>query len=357
MKKMEKRVGIRSLVLMAVSIFLLVQVQAVVAEDMTNLIVGGRSATMVAGLGKGYFKDEGLKIEIVHLRNFMQYPSMLAAGKIDILDGYLPMNFWNMIDEGADFKIISGGAQCVAAEGNEPARNIRGFVVKKDLYDKGEIREIKDLVGKKVATFAPAPRKGAISPFPVAHRIFGKLYGEIGWIRIPKAMDSLAALEKGDVVAARLRAPWFNLAIKKGIAVELFKETDYFPKMQVTTIAVREKFLKQNRETVIKFLRAYQKALKYINEVQHGLHQDEYKYFNNKYTDIPENVAMELIQAYKYTDEIDRNDLTVMQDLIPAVRSRSSPARPTPRSPTRVDLLAPVLAAFLRHCGTGRTEG
>lgn len=49
--------------------------------------------------------------------------------------------------------------------------------------------------------------------------------------------------------------------------------------------------------------------------------------------------------------------LTVMQDLIPAVRSRSSPARPTPRSPTRVDLLAPVLAAFLRHCGTGRTEG
>ena len=314
MKSIGKKTGIWSFILVAVFFSFMVQFQEVAAEDKTKLIVGGRSATLVAGLGKGWFQDEGLEIEIVYLRNFMQYPSMLAAGKIDILDGYLPMNFWNMIDEGADFKIISGGAQCVAAEGNEPARNIRGFVVRKDLYDKGEIREIKDLVGKKVATFAPAPRKGAVSPFPVAHKVFGKLYGEIGWIRIPKPLDSLAALEKGDVDAARLRAPWFNLAVQKGIAVELFKETDYFPKMQVTAIAIREKFLEKNREVVIKFLRAYLKALKYVNEVQRGLHQDEYKAFNNKYTDIPEKVALELIQAYKYTDEIDRNDLTIMQD-------------------------------------------
>ena len=314
MKRIGKKTGIWSCILIAAFFSFLAQFQEVAAEQKTKLVVGGRSATLVAGLGKGWFQDEGLEIEIVYLRNFMQYPSMLAAGKIDILDGYLPMNFWNMIDEGADFKIISGGAQCVAAEGNEPARNIRGFVVRKDLYDKGEIKEIKDLVGKKVATFAPAPRKGAVSPFPVAHKVFGKLYGEIGWIRIPKPLDSLAALEKGDVVAARLRAPWFNLAVKKGIAVELFKETDYFPKMQVTAIAMREKFLEKNREVVIKFLRAYLKALKYVNEVQRGLHQDEYKAFNNKYTDIPEKVALELIQAYKYTDEIDRNDLTIMQD-------------------------------------------
>lgn len=314
MKRIGKKTGIWSCVFVAVFFSFLVQFQEVAAGDKTKLIVGGRSATIVAGLGNGWFQDEGLEIEIVYLRNFMQYPSMLAAGKIDILDGYLPMNFWNMIDEGADFKIISGGAQCVAAEGNEPDRNIRGFVVRKQLYDKGEIREIKDLVGKKVATFAPAPRKGAVSPFPVAHKIFGKLYGEIVWIRIPKPLDSLAALEKGDVVAARLRAPWFNLAVKKGIAVELFKETDYFPKMQVTAIAARDKFLEKNREVVIKFLRAYLKALKYVNEVQRGLHQDEYKAFNKQYTDIPENVAFELIQAYKYTDEIDRNDLTIMQD-------------------------------------------
>jgi len=311
MMKTYWKIGL--IVILLVSFSLSLPSHVVDAKEKKRIIVGGLSAPLIAGMGKGWFGEE-LEVELIRIPNFMHYPPMLAAGKIHIMESYPAMNLWKMIHEGADFKIISGGGQCSAAEGNEPARNIRGFVVRKDLYDKGEIREIKDLRGKKVADFAPAPRKGAISPFPIGHRIFGKTYGEIEWIHIPRDLDCLLALEKKDVVAARMRTTYTNMAVRKGIGVELFKETDFFPKFQGSIIVAKEKFLKENHETAVIFLRAYQKALKFVREAQQGQHTKEYEMINKQLKYVPEEVAFDLLEAYKYTDEIDRNDLTLMQN-------------------------------------------
>jgi len=297
-----------------ISLCLLLQLKEGVAQEKKELIVGSVSAPSIIAQGKDWF-GERLEVNLVNVANFMHYWPMLAAGKVDIVENYPAMNFWNMILEGADFKIISGSGQCVAAEGNEPARNIRGFVVRKDLYDKGVIREIKDLAGKKVADFAPAPRKGTICPFPIGHKIFGKYYGEIEWVHIPRDMDCLTALEQGNVVAARMRITYTNLAVRKGIGVELFKETDYFPKFQGTILVAKDKFLKENRETAIRFLRAHQKALEFAREAQKGgIYLQEYKAINKQLKYVPEDVVVDLLQAYKQTDDIDINDLTIMQN-------------------------------------------
>jgi ABC-type nitrate/sulfonate/bicarbonate transport system substrate-binding protein len=112
-----------------------------------------------------------------------------------------------------------------------------------------------------------------------------------------------------------MRITYTNLAVRKGIGVELFKETDYFPKFQGTIVAVKDKFLNENRETVIRFLRAHQRALEFAREAQKGgIYLEEYKAINKQLKYVPEDVVFDLLQAYKQTDDIDINDLTIMQN-------------------------------------------
>src|SRR5690606_10549340 len=165
------------------------------AHAQTKIRVGGMTETMLIGIGKDWFKEAGLEIEHMELPNVLQYPNILASKSIDVMDGYLPPSFWNMVRTGAPFKIIGGSAVMVAAQNGEPARNPRMFIARRDLYESGRIKHVHDFAGHKIADFVPVPSKGKPSPFPVADKVFGKKYTEVDWTYIPNEANILAALE------------------------------------------------------------------------------------------------------------------------------------------------------------------
>ncbi|MBI2528089.1 MAG: ABC transporter substrate-binding protein [Candidatus Rokubacteria bacterium] len=292
------------------------------AAGPAKIRVGGRSEPLIIAEGKGWFAQEGVEVEVTEVRNFMQYPILLASGNIDLLDGYLPPNFWNMIIEGASFRIVAGSALAVAARGNEPARNVRGYVVRKDLYDSGAVKSVKDLEGRKLADFAPVPPKGQISPFPIGHKVFGESFRHINWVRVANEADILRALEQKDVDGARMRTRWVKLAVKKGLAVELVKETDFVPEIQVRALAGPQAFLAANREAVVRFLRVYLRAQQYAREVQQGKHTEEYLSFVKKFSDVPSDLALELLQEVEITDRLALDDLLDTQKHFVMVRSQ-----------------------------------
>lgn len=279
----------------------------------TTIRVGGATEPIVIAQAKGWFKEEGLNVEVIDVKNFMQYPNMLASKSIDILDGYIPANLWNMIHAGADFRIISGSALAVAAHDGKPARNIRGYVVRKDLYDSKAITKIADFAGKRLADFAPVPPKGQISPFPIGHKVFGDVFKEIDWIRMSES-DILTALAAKTVDGARMRSRWVKIAVDKGLAVEIARETDYVSKIQVRALVGRDEFLKQNREAVVKFMKVYLRALAYAAEVQSGKHKNEYLAAVKAHSDVPQEIALDLIQETEFTSELATADLQATQE-------------------------------------------
>ncbi|MBX3121554.1 MAG: ABC transporter substrate-binding protein [Nitrospira sp.] len=279
----------------------------------TTIRVGGATEPIIIAQGKGWFKEAGLNVEVTDVKNFMQYPSMLAAKSIDILDGYIPANLWNMIHAGADFRIISGSALAVAAHDGKPARNIRGYVVRKDLYDSKAITKIGDFAGKRLADFAPVPPKGQISPFPIGHKVFGDVFTKVDWVRMSES-DILTALASKTIDGARMRSRWVKLAVEKGLAVELVRETDYVSRIQVRALVGRDEFLKQNKEAVVKFLKVYLRALAYAAEVQNGKHKDEYLSAVKSHSDLPGEIALDLIQEVEFTSEIATADLQATQE-------------------------------------------
>lgn len=272
--------------------------------------------------GKGWFEQEGLRVELTEVRNFMQLPTLLAAGQADIVELYLAANFWNMVLEGADFKILSGSTMATAAQGGEPARNVRGYVVRKDLHDSGVIKSVKDLEGRKMADFAPLPPRGQISPFPIGHKVFGDSFRRIDWLRIANEDDILKALERKDIDGARMRTRWVKLAVKRGIAVELVKETDYVPKIQVLALVTRQSFLKDQRDTAVRFVRVFLRMQQYARAVQRGQHTEEYLGFVKKFSDIPPDLASDLIQEVAFTDELAVDDLMDTQRHFVMVKSQ-----------------------------------
>lgn len=279
----------------------------------TTVRVGGNTEPIIVAQAKGWFDEAGLKVEVTDVANFMQYPNMLASGSIDVLDGYLPANFWNMVQAGAGFKIIAGSAMAVAARNGEPARNIRGYVVRKDLYDSGQITKIKDLSGRRLADFAPVPPKGKISPFPIGHIVFGDVFKEIDWVRMQET-DILAALSAKTIDGARMRTRFVKIAVDKGLAVELAKETDYVSPIQVRVLVVRDEFLRQHPDAAAKFLRAYLKAQSYVREVQRGQHKDDYLQAIKAHSNIPPEIALELVQELAFTADLAKDDIQRTQE-------------------------------------------
>jgi len=282
------------------------------AADAT-IRVGGMTEPVMVAVGKGWFKDAGLNVEVTELPNILQYSNLLASNSIDVMDGYLPATFWNMVLAGAKFRIISGSALAVAEKNGEPARNPRAYVVRKDLHDSGAMRQVGDFVGHKIADFVPVPAKGKLSPFPVGDKIFGEAYRDVDWIYLPNESSIVSALEARHVDGARLTTRWAKIAIDKGVAVTVAKETDFVPEIQVRLVVAREDFLKANADAVAKFLKVRLRAQGYVREVQAGKHADEFKALAAKNGQTPPDVALELVQELKFTEQIADRDLRDQQ--------------------------------------------
>jgi len=305
-----RKIGLLGLVCFLALGFLLARLETGEAATAKVKVGGSFTASsappIIAARGKGWFEKEGLDVETILIRDFTQQPPLLAGHQIDILVGVIQANYWSILAQGADFRVISGGTQSARPTGKEPARNIRGFVVRKDLYDSGAIKTLADLAGRKAANFGTV---GKIPNLYVYDRIFGNTWPKVNWVRIPAEKDIMTALRQKLIDAAYMRAPFFSWAVRDGLGVELFKETDYLASIQNDVVSTTATFLKGNANTAVAFLRAYLKALEYSREVQQGQHLEEYKSFVKKYTDYPVDIAMELIQAVKYSADLDMDSI------------------------------------------------
>jgi ABC-type nitrate/sulfonate/bicarbonate transport system substrate-binding protein len=279
------------------------------ASAQTKIRVGGLTETVLIGIGKGWFREAGLDVEVTELPNILQYSNILASKSIDVMDAYLPPSFWNMVDSGAGFKIIGGSAVMVAAGNGEPARNPRMYLARRDLYDAGVIRNVHDFSNRKIADFVPVPPKGRLSPFPIGDKIFGKRYAEVDWIYMPSETNILAALEGKHVDGARLTSRWAKIAINKGYAVEIAKETDFVPLAQVRVVVTRSDFAQANPEALSRFMAIRLKAQKYAAEVQKGHHQPEFRAIVVRHSKVPPDIALELIEELRFTEELAIQDM------------------------------------------------
>ena len=194
---------------------------------------------------KGFFKDEGIKIEPVFATENADALSLLASDKVDVVSNAGTSNPLQQISAGVDLTIFGGHM----LNGAMPV------IAKKGTKWNG----ITDLVGKKAAI---NPQYYAFTGALMDAGVKDPLK-EVEWVQITKYNDAMAAVVRGDVDYALLGTQQ-NQAVKNMKDIEVVTyQSDVMPNYSCCRLVAKTKYINENPDTVKAILRALIRAQQY----------------------------------------------------------------------------------------------
>lgn len=218
----------------------------------TAKIVVGLSSVNVAFLpvyvteAKGFFKDEGLDVLLVLFNAGATNLQALIGGDVQIMGS-------------AFVETIGGRAAGVDVKNFWGICNIMPF----QLYSQPEFKSMKQAKGKRFAI----SRFGSLTDFltRATLRHFGVDEKEVTILQIGSTPARFAALTAKGVDASIVWFPVTEIAKKQGYN-KLLDLKEVFPEWPYETFAAKESYLAKEKDQVVKFLRAYQRGVKYTLE-------------------------------------------------------------------------------------------
>jgi len=238
----------RTLVSLAVTLLLC----GVVPSKSAAKIVVGLSSVNVAFLpvyvteAKGFFKDEGLDVLLVLFNAGATNLQALIGGDVQIMGS-------------AFVETIGGRAAGIDVKNFWGVSNLMPF----QLYSQPDFKSMKQAKGKRFAI----SRFGSLTDFltRATLRHFGVDEKEVTILQIGSTPARFAALSAKGVDASVVWFPVTEIAKSQGYN-KLLDLKEIFPEWPYETLAARESYLAKEKDQVVKFLRAYQKGVKYTHD-------------------------------------------------------------------------------------------
>jgi NitT/TauT family transport system substrate-binding protein len=238
----------RFLVSLAVALFV---VSMTPAKSPAKLIVG-LSSVNVAFLpvyvteAKGFFKAEGLDVLLVLFNAGATNLQALIGGDVQIMGS-------------AFVETVGGRAAGIDIKNFWGVSNIMPF----QLYSQPDFKSMKQAKGKRFAI----SRFGSLTDFltRATLRHFGVDEKEVTILQIGSTPARFAALTAKGVDASIVWFPVTEIAKSQGYN-KLLDLKEVFPEWPYETFAAKESWLKKERDQATKFLRAFQRGVKYTRE-------------------------------------------------------------------------------------------
>ncbi len=220
--------------------------------------VGGLSdAAIFIADDKGFFRDQGIELEMTRFNSAAQMVAPLATGQLDIGGGAPSAGLFNAIARGIPVKIVGD-------KGNmNPGHGYEAIVVRKSLWDKIDFKSPADLRGKTVALAARD-----ISPevdLDSFLRTGGLTVNDVNVVTMGFP-DMGIALANGSIDAALSIEPFVTQIAEKGIGVIWKRDDEVVPGQQVAVMLYSPRFASYKPGLAKRFMLAYVKAARYYND-------------------------------------------------------------------------------------------
>jgi len=209
----------------------------------TTLGLAPEAALFIAS-DKGYFKDEGLNVEIVPSNSGEQLPA-LATGQAHFGNLSPSPQTFNAMAQGITIKYI---APYIVIPPDDAAA---AFVVARTLVDSGKYQDYKDLKG---LTLGSANWDGA-------NRLYVERVLQRGGLTFdditPQQLqfpDMVPALANGKIDGAWLVEPFVSISEQRGAAKRLVNDGEVVPGDQPANLGLSGVFEKSNGEAAKRFL-------------------------------------------------------------------------------------------------------
>jgi NitT/TauT family transport system substrate-binding protein len=224
----------------------------VAPRESSAKIIVGLSSVNVAFLpvyvteARGFFKDEGLDVLLVLFNAGATNLQALIGGDVQIMGS-------------AFVETIGGHAAGIDVTNFWGVCNLMPF----QLYSQPDFKSMKQAKGKRFAI----SRFGSLTDFltRATLRHFGVDEKEVTILQIGSTPARFAALTAKGVDASVVWFPVTEIAKNQGYN-KLLDLKEIFPEWPYETFAARESYLTKERDQVTKFLRAYQKGVRYTRD-------------------------------------------------------------------------------------------
>jgi NitT/TauT family transport system substrate-binding protein len=228
-------------------------------ETVQQGIVGVVSdAGIILGIERGYFREGGINIEGTRIGSASEAIQFLATGQLDVLGGGPGVGLYNAFAQGSRLRVVADKGSAI----NERF-GLNPLLVRKDLYDSGQLREYSQLRGKRIA----------MSGLTTSNRVdvnkilaLGGLTEADIELTAMSFPDMVPALANGNVDFAIGNEPPASVAVERGVAVRIATVADIYPNHQVAVMMYSEQFATQRREAARRYMIAYLKGVRDYND-------------------------------------------------------------------------------------------
>lgn len=211
---------------------------------------------------RGFFRDEGLDVEIIVLDSGAKMIAPLGTGQLDIGGGALSAGFYNAVDRGVGIKIVADRGRTA------PGFDYQMVVMRKDLVEGGKFKSLADLKGKKMAAVAPGVT--SLSVLNEAMKSVGLTFKDVETVAMPFPQQ-VVALRNGAIDGSLMTEPYATQVAKAGYGVRVVSTESFYPGDQVGVIFYSEKLIKERPEVAKRFMKAYLRAVRaYVDVVPRG---------------------------------------------------------------------------------------
>ena len=254
---------------------------------------------LYVGLEKGFFEEEGLKVEGLAAQGGAVSQTLVESGSVDLgWTAVVPLS--QAYVKGFDFTFIAPGVFVDSTN-----RRTVGIIVKKD----SPMQSFKDLAGKKIAILA-------LQALPhLAITTLADFYGvdakTLKFVEVP--VPSIpAAVKEGAVDAGHIAEPFIAASEAEGITRLLY--AGYYPpeiadRVMVAGWFAKKSLLGKNQEKMGRFLKAINKITDFINK-----NPDQMPAIIAKYTKLDVNLLGKITPPKFYTKTY-KKDIQVQIDL------------------------------------------
>ena len=210
----------------------------------------------------GYFKDEGLQVEISDFAGGAKALQALIGGSADVTSGA----YEHTIDMQAKGQMITS----FVLQGRAP-QIVMGFSTK----TMPNYKSIADLKGKKIGVTAPGSSTNMVANFVLAKA--GLKPNDVSFVGVGTSAGALAAMRSGQIDAISNLEPVVTILLQKNdiktiVDTRTLKDTlELFGgPMPAATLYTTDAFIKKNPNTVQALTNAMVRALKWIQKAGPG---------------------------------------------------------------------------------------
>jgi NitT/TauT family transport system substrate-binding protein len=242
------------------------------------------SAPLMIAVEKGYFQEQGIDLQIQGTAGGADVIPQLATGEIDVTHGGISPAMFNAIARGVEIRVL--GPMNIIPQGTGSTQ----LLIRKEAADRGEIRSLADLRGKRIAVNT----SGSLVSWQLDKVLEreGLSIQDVDRVILPFP-DMPVGLANGSIDGAMLIEPWLSRSIDEGIASALVTRTT--PGAMTTSLIASGKWLQERPDSVRRYMVAMMKGIRDVQGPRKGaadperLFRPENLAIYKKYINLPED--------------------------------------------------------------------